>query len=50
MLHNHPKIAIPYESHFITDYYEKIDQLEKSKNAFLKAFQKGEKNKGSYLI
>jgi len=25
MFHNHPNIAIPYESHFITDYYNKIE-------------------------
>ncbi len=26
MLHHHPEIAIPYESHFITDYYRNADQ------------------------
>lgn len=25
MLHSHPDIAIPYESHFITDYYHRIE-------------------------
>ncbi len=30
--------------------HEKSDQLEKSKNAFLKACQKGEENKDSRLI
>lgn len=25
MLHHHPRIAIPYESHFITDYYQNAD-------------------------
>ena len=26
MLHNHPHIAIPYESHFITKYYQHLDE------------------------
>jgi hypothetical protein len=26
MLHNHPQIAIPYESHFITEYYRNIEK------------------------
>lgn len=25
MFHNHPNIAVPYESHFITDYYNNLD-------------------------
>lgn len=25
MFHSHPNISIPYESHFITDYYQKLD-------------------------
>lgn len=25
MFHNHPNIAVPYESHFITDYYNRLD-------------------------
>ena len=26
MFHNHPNIAVPYESHFITDYYNRLDE------------------------
>lgn len=26
MLHSHPRIAIPYESHFLTKYFERSDQ------------------------
>ena len=35
MLHSHPRIAIPYESHFITDYYKnltKYGNLEENSN------------------
>jgi len=35
MFHNHPNIAVPYESHFITDYYNNLESygdLSKDKN------------------
>ncbi|MFC1747510.1 sulfotransferase [Pseudomonadota bacterium] len=35
MMHNHPNIAIPYESHFVTDYSERADEygsLNEDKN------------------
>jgi hypothetical protein len=33
MMHNHPNLAIPYESHFITDYYRRANEYGDLKEA-----------------